>query len=212
MTQRFVVVGAGGFALEVADLLMVLGHQVVAYFDEAGAARQPLAVPAPVTDVWPREGVDAAAIAVGDCAARARLYGLSAERYAVPTLVHPSASVSPSASLGNGTLVMQNVVVNAMSHIGADTLVNVGCCVAHGCRVGAHSHLGPSTNVGGGSDIGERVFCGTGATVLPGMRIGEGATLGAGAVAVHDVPPGQTWVGVPARHLPTATAGSDESL
>jgi len=40
---------------------------------------------------------------------------------------------------------------------------------------------------------------GSGAVVLCGVMIGAGALVGAGAVVTHDVPPGGTVVGVPAR-------------
>lgn len=42
---------------------------------------------------------------------------------------------------------------------------------------------------------------GAGAVILPGLRIGAGAMIGAGAVVTRDVPPGETWVGNPARRL-----------
>ena len=42
---------------------------------------------------------------------------------------------------------------------------------------------------------------GSGATILCGITIGAGALVGAGAVVTHDVAPGETVAGVPARVL-----------
>ncbi len=42
---------------------------------------------------------------------------------------------------------------------------------------------------------------GSGATILCGVTIGEDAMIGAGAVVTHDVAPGETVAGVPARLL-----------
>jgi UDP-2-acetamido-3-amino-2,3-dideoxy-glucuronate N-acetyltransferase len=47
--------------------------------------------------------------------------------------------------------------------------------------------------------VERRATIGSGAAVLGGVRIGEGALVGAGAVVTHDVRPGETVVGNPAR-------------
>jgi UDP-2-acetamido-3-amino-2,3-dideoxy-glucuronate N-acetyltransferase len=51
------------------------------------------------------------------------------------------------------------------------------------------------THVGRGASIG------SGAVVLGGVRIGDGALVGAGAVVTHDIAPGETVAGIPARAL-----------
>ena len=50
---------------------------------------------------------------------------------------------------------------------------------------------------------------GSGAVILGGVRIGAAALVGAGAVVTHDVLPGQTVAGVPARALQAASAPSE---
>ena len=49
--------------------------------------------------------------------------------------------------------------------------------------------------------VGARAFVGLRAIILPGVTIGEGAVVGAGAIVTHDVAPGQTVAGNPARPL-----------
>jgi acetyltransferase-like isoleucine patch superfamily enzyme len=48
---------------------------------------------------------------------------------------------------------------------------------------------------------------GSGAVVLGGIRIGAGALIGAGAVVTHDVAPGSSVAGVPAREIGGRSAG-----
>ena len=45
------------------------------------------------------------------------------------------------------------------------------------------------------------VAIGSNATILGGITIGEGATIGAGSVVTKSVPPGEVWVGNPARSI-----------
>jgi serine O-acetyltransferase len=47
--------------------------------------------------------------------------------------------------------------------------------------------------------IGTGAFIGAGARVLGGITLGDGCLVGANAVVVHDVEPGATVVGIPAR-------------
>jgi len=198
--MRFLLMGAGGFAVEVADLVETLGHEVAMYFDEtvteldaADLAGRPV-----VSDLSDAE-CDAVAIAVGDTAVRERFFEMASERFALPMLIHPTAVISPSASLGSGCLVMQNVVMNAHATVEPNVILNVGCCVAHHCSVGAHTHLAPATQMGGKSSLGSGTFCGTGTILLPGVHVGEGCVCGAGSVVTRDMPARTLSVGMPAR-------------
>ena len=49
--------------------------------------------------------------------------------------------------------------------------------------------------------LGEQVYVGAGAVVRDHLEIGDRAVVGMGAVAVKDVPPDMTVVGVPAGPL-----------
>lgn len=53
--------------------------------------------------------------------------------------------------------------------------------------------------------IGERAMIGAGTIVLPGVEIGADAQIAANSLVDRDVPPGETWAGVPAR-----PAGTEE--
>ena len=76
--------------------------------------------------------------------------------------------------------------------IRAGAVLSIRCTVL--CHDDATRTVGPVT-------IGRKAFIGAGAIILPGVTVGEGAVVGAGAVVTHDIPPGETWAGVPARKL-----------
>ncbi len=210
--MRIVIIGAGGFSAEVADMLRTLGHTVVGYFDEKPPAPVGYGEDSPpVADSLAELPPDAvAAWAIGDGAARRRLLPAVIDRYEMPVFVHPSACISPTALLGPGTLVMQNAVVNANACVGDACILNVACCVAHDCVVGAFVHLAPGVQMGGGSSVGEGVMCGTNSTVLPYTSVGDWSICGAGAVVTKDVPARSLAVGVPARTVATTRDSQPE--
>jgi acetyltransferase-like isoleucine patch superfamily enzyme len=76
--------------------------------------------------------------------------------------------------------------------------------VGHDAQIGADCELAPGTVIGGHAVLEDGVRCGIGALILPRKRVGAGARIGAGAVVTKDVPPGETWVGNPARPLGSA--------
>lgn len=49
--------------------------------------------------------------------------------------------------------------------------------------------------------VGERAMVGAGAILLPGVEIGADAQVAANSLVTDDIPPGETWGGVPAEPM-----------
>ncbi|HYX12560.1 MAG TPA: hypothetical protein VE817_11265, partial [Candidatus Acidoferrum sp.] len=58
-------------------------------------------------------------------------------------IVHAAAWVSPSATLGPGTVVLAGAVVNASATLGRHTIVNSRAVVEHDVELGDFAHAGP---------------------------------------------------------------------
>jgi sugar O-acyltransferase (sialic acid O-acetyltransferase NeuD family) len=144
-----------------------------------------------------------AVIAMGDNALRkkfaehARSLGLR-----LPVLIHPNAYVSPSAQLGEGTVVMAGAVVSAHAKLGELCIVNTRAAIDHDCELGDCVHLGPGSTLTGNVTVGNETLIGAGSTVLPGLIVGDNSIVGAGATVIRDVPSTTTVVGCPARPIP----------
>jgi UDP-perosamine 4-acetyltransferase len=208
--KKIVVVGAGGHAKVLADMIDAGGRFRVAGATDSnpeGEAAKLSGLKILGTDeILPqlqKDGVRRAAVGLGaspDTAPRAaQRRELLKLGFKLPALAHPRAIVSPLAELGDGAQVMAGAIVNAGARLGAGAVVNTGAIVEHDCVVGADAFVGPGAVLGGGVRLGAGAFVGLGAVVNPGLKIGARAIVGAGAVVVKDVRAGAVVVGVPAR-------------
>ncbi len=205
-----VVVGAGGHARVLLEVLRCLGRQVLFVTDRSvglyGTRIGGAEVRGPdecIAELPPGEvelvnGVGS----VGVPNARREVYlRLRAQGYLFATLVHPSAVVAEGVAVAAGAQLMAGVVVQPGASIGENTIVNTRVAVDHDCRVGAHVHLAPGVVLSGTVTVGDRSHLGTGAVVIQGVRIGMGALVAAGAVVTRHVPDGARVAGVPARAM-----------
>lgn len=94
----------------------------------------------------------------------------------------------------------------------------MGCVIGETAEVGDDVTLYHDVTLGGVSlDQGKRhptledgVIVGAGAQILGPVTVGKGARIGANAVALADVPPGVTMVGIPARQILPRQRGAEE--
>ncbi|HEY0613799.1 MAG TPA: hypothetical protein VGC96_04120 [Candidatus Elarobacter sp.] len=116
-------------------------------------------------------------------------------------LVDPTAIVASTSAAGLGTFVNAGCIVGASARFAEHVLVNRGASIGHHAMLEAFVSVGPGAVVAGNVTIETGASIGAGAVVLPKRRIGAHAVVGAGAVVVHDVAPGTTVIGNPARVL-----------
>jgi sugar O-acyltransferase (sialic acid O-acetyltransferase NeuD family) len=211
--MRVVVIGAGGHARSVIEALRSRGGDLepVACTDRDPALANSALDGVPVVgndDRLPgllREGVEGACVGIGgtgDNEPRARVHThLRSLGFALPPVVHATAHVAASASLGAGTQVLAGAIVGAGAAVGDNVLVNTGAIVEHDCWIGDHVHLATGCALGGDVHVDAEAHVGIGACVLQGVEIGMGSVVGAGAVVVRSVPAGQVAVGCPASAL-----------
>lgn len=114
-------------------------------------------------------------------------------------VVHPSSTISRSALIDDGTVLMAGSIVNADARIGKHVIVNTAAVIDHDCIVGDFVHVSPNATICGGVVIGEGTHIGAGATVIQNIRIGKWAVIGAGSVVIEDVPDYALVVGVPGK-------------
>lgn len=211
-----VLVGAGGFARETAEAVRAVNDarptwDLCGFLDDDprtwGGQRVGVPVLGPVS-LAPDLTDVRLVVCTGsprDYTSRSRLvasFGLAPERYA--TVVHPTAVVPRSASLGEGTVLLAGTVLTADVQVGRHVAVMPCCVLTHDDVVSDYATLGAGVRLAGAVRVAEGAYVGSGAMVREGRAVGAWSLVGMGAVVTEDVPPGEVWAGVPARHLRAA--------
>ena len=140
-------------------------------------------------------------ITIGDNNIRMKIFRMIEKDLQIVTLIHPSAVISKSASIGVGTVIMANSVVNIDARIGKGCIINTSSIIEHDCILSDGVHISPGVNLAGNVFIGDNSWVGVGSTVKEGVTIESNAVIGAGAVVVKDVPEGMKVAGNPAKPI-----------
>jgi sugar O-acyltransferase (sialic acid O-acetyltransferase NeuD family) len=204
-----VIAGAGGFGRELAAYARDAGFDVAGFLDDDESVKASLSGPdrdaglrGPIRSYAPQPG-ETVAIGIGHVATRLRVAEALLERGAQLTnVVHPTAWVAPSASLGEGVALAPFVCVGPDVRVGDLTMLNMYASLGHDTVVGRCCVLAPYSFAAGYSTLEDEAFLASHAVVTPGKRIGARARISAGAVVFHDIPPGWLAAGSPARARP----------
>lgn len=192
LNRNVVILGAGGHAHVIADIIIACGDKVEAFLDDNISIEGVSGSISQYADYKDCEFV----IGIGNAEIRKKLSGLPVKWY---TAIHPSAVVSPKAAIGEGTVVMPNAVINSGAMIGKHAIINTSAVVEHDNVIGDYVHISVGAKTGGTVHVGESTWVGIGATVNNNINICGGCIIGAGAVVVKDVKIKGIYIGIPAK-------------
>jgi acetyltransferase EpsM len=201
---ELLILGSRIFAEEVADLVgQADAHRLAGFVENQDRARcdsQLLQRPVHwIDDISPLAPTHLAVCAIGTNQRRALVEQVARLGFGYATVEHPSACVSPTATIGSGCVLSAGVIVATQTQIGEQTILNRGALIGHHTRIGRFVTISPGVNVAGCVTIGDGAYVGMGAIVLDRISVGTGAVVAAGAVLTSDVPPHTQVMGVPAR-------------
>lgn len=200
--EDVIIIGAGGHAKVIADIVLCQGHHVLGFLDDRPEATGAYGIPVlgKVADYihYPHARF---LIGIGSAAVRQKL-AKKLEGVTWHTAIHPTAVISRlGVSIGEGTVVMANAVISPGTRIGTHCIINSAAVVEHDNDIRDYVHISVGAKTAGTVTIGDSTWVGIGATVSNGLTVCGDCMIGAGAVIVKDIDAPGTYVGIPARRI-----------
>jgi len=203
--MKVILIGAGGHARVILDTLLEEGlHEIIGLVDDNPELLGKEVFGVQIIDSthhldrW-LDRAKGVIVGIGDNHIRSLKFRDALNRgFEAVRAVHPSAVIGRQASLGPGTAVFANAVLQNRVMLGAN-VINTAATVDHDCVIGDHVHLAPGVHLAGQVAVEEGALLGIGAVAIPGVRIGAWSIVGAGSVVVRDIPPRTVAFGAPAR-------------
>jgi len=195
MSKPVILLGAGGHASVLLDILLKLNIEVIAVAAPKTEQGQALfksikhISDSEVLNYDPEciELVNGIGSIPGNILRKTLNLKFKEHGFKFRTVVAPSAEVSSFAKLDQGVQILSGAVIQAGSIIGENVIVNTRSSVDHDSHVLPNSHVAPGATISGDVVIGEDVHIGAGATVIHGINISDNTIVGAGSCITKDI-------------------------
>lgn len=212
--QKIIIYGASGHGKVIGDIVEKNGGQILGFLDDDDSKWGKLYFGYRVwggekyfTGLKEKEDISVI-IGVGDNPARKRIKEkLAKKNVHFGRAIHPSAQLGRNVTIGEGTVIMANCVVNSDTWIGNHCVVNTSASIGHDNIIGDFVHIAPGAHLGGSVKVGNLTWIGLGASVINNINVAEHSIVGAGAVVIRDVASHSVVGGNPARLLPKNKKG-----
>ncbi len=119
----------------------------------------------------------------------------------LPSLVHATAWVAPTAHIGEAVYVYPLCNIDKNVVLQAGTLLNNTVTVSHDSVVGGCSYLSPGVVLCGFTQVGSGSFIGAGTVIANNVVLGNQVVAGIGSIITQNLPDGTHCIGNPLKIL-----------
>jgi len=203
-----IIVGAGGLAIEILEILKEkYSCNDIYFFDNVNKLESKLiykkfkilTTEKEVKEVFRKKGKEYC-IGVGGIKNKINLITLF-DNYGgeLNSVISKYSFIgSYDVNIGNGSIIFPGVKISNSVSLGKACLVYYNSVITHECKIGDFVEISPSANVLGSVKVGHNVCLGANCSILPKLVIGDNAIVGAGAVVTKSVDDAKTVIGIPA--------------
>lgn len=212
MKNNLIIIGAGGYAREIADLSVrsrgygdtfilkgFLDRTVPSHPEKSLRGYPPII--ASIESYEPKKE-DVFVCAIGDITVRKkRTEEILLKGGKFISLIARSAIISPSSEIGEGVVIHDGTLISSCCKVNDHAHFQFYCAMGHDATIGEFSFCHSFVHIGGEVQIGCCVHIYPHAIICPRIDIHDGATIGAGAFCLRSVPAAKTVFVDPARIL-----------
>lgn len=204
MGQKVIIIGAGGHAKVIADIILKNNDELIGFLDDnIGIGKKVIekySVIGKLNDCIQLYNSDNSIkfiIGIGDNKIREKI----SKKYNLPyyTAMHPTSTIGLGVKIKEGTAIMANTTINVNASIGKHCIINTGAIIEHDNEIEDFVHVSPNAAIAGTVKIGKRTHVGIGACIKNNISVCEDAIIGAGAVVVNNIEVKGTYMGIPAK-------------
>lgn len=186
------IIGCGGQARSVADVLLSQNKKSIIFVDENGQPGEKV-LGFPVLTTLPK-GEISVHVASGNNKVRSAY-----EKLNNLSVIAADAYVSESCHIGTGSFIAHNAFCAVETQIGQGCIINTGAIIEHQVSIGDYTHVAPNSTICGKCKIGKFVLVGAGTTIKPDITVCDNIIIGSGSVVVSDLTEPGIYYGVPAK-------------
>ena len=204
MSKDVIIIGAGGHAKVIADIIYKSGDNLIGFLDDNFAnkgkeiylGKKVLGTTKDIKIYNKNYFV----IGIGNNSIRKKIN--NENNLKLYTAIHPSAIIAEDVKIGTGSVIMAGVVINPGTVIGKNCIINTCSSLDHDNLLEDYVHISPGAHLAGTVSVKEGTWICTGAIVKNNIIIGKNNIIGAGSVVIKDIiEENTTYVGVPARRI-----------
>jgi sugar O-acyltransferase (sialic acid O-acetyltransferase NeuD family) len=192
-----IVIGAGGLAKQIIDVIerfekveeVLFYDDVSVYSDNPKLYKYLIIQDVNVLHEYAKKSSNTLVLGIGKPSSRKLLYTFFTSRGLIfRNLIGNSALIGNyDIEIGEGTVILENVIIESSVKIGKGVLFNTGSKVFHDSIIGDFCELAPNSIISANCIVGNEVYIGANSIILQGVIIGDGVIIGAGKIIAENI-------------------------
>ena len=206
MNKSLIIFGASGHAKVVIDIALENNFEIAGIIDnEKSSDTQFYGCKILGDDEFLKENLQKFSIyeffiAIGDNKTRFKICNKFLDlNYA--NLISKNANISPSATFGQGNIVMPGCIINADTQIANHTIVNSNSSIDHDCTISNFASIAPGCTLAGNVKVKDKCMIGIGTKICNNISIGTMSIVGGGSFVNKDIEPYVMAYGSPCKKI-----------